>query len=188
LPPAVLSFGRYSVKNRLTGLGLGLQNLEESLVCFRAHHLTSLLRQRCEHESCARVSTVTRQTLLSRCRSSDRATSGTRCLLTCAIKILRLHVQPSLSNFGSLTAAVATKGGEARQSRATLAMNSRGASLEALRLHLEHRCEFRYEPLKLPRAGRTPLGKMLRQRLVGICGTAEKSQGSPAARFFFKNR
>ena len=60
--------------------------------------------------------------------------------------------------------------------------------LQALCFHLEHRCKFSYEGLKLPRAARTPLSKVLRERLARMCGAAEKSQGSPAARFFFKNR
>jgi hypothetical protein len=34
LPPAVLSFGRYSVENRLIGLGLGLQNLNKASFVF----------------------------------------------------------------------------------------------------------------------------------------------------------
>src|SRR5262249_49250732 len=60
--------------------------------------------------------------------------------------------------------------------------------LQALRFHLEHGCKFSYKGLKLPRAARTPLSKVLRERLAGMCGAAEKSQGSPAARLFFKNR
>src|SRR5207248_8944350 len=66
--------------------------------------------------------------------------------------------------------------------------SSAASPLQALRFHLEHRCKFSYERLKLPRAARTPLSKVLRERLIGMCGEAEKSQGSPAARFFFKNR
>src|SRR5207248_7285121 len=66
--------------------------------------------------------------------------------------------------------------------------SSAASPLQALRFHLEHRCKFSYEGLKLPRATRTPLSKVLREQLAGMCGAAEKSQGSPAARFFFKNR
>src|SRR5436190_7379917 len=73
--------------------------------------------------------------------------------------------------------------------RRTTKNRARFCDLSAvLRLNVEYCCEFSYELLKLTRTTGSPVGKMSRERVVGICGAAEKSQGSPAARFFFNNR
>src|SRR5215472_6133718 len=60
--------------------------------------------------------------------------------------------------------------------------------VQALGLHLEHCRKLGYKLLKLTGATGSPGGKMSRERLAGICGAAEKSQGPPATRFFFENR
>jgi hypothetical protein len=54
-----------------------------------------------------------------------------------------------------------------------------------LRLHVQCRCEFSYEGLKLSRAAGTPLDKLLRERLIRRW--IEKSKGTPTLRFFFEN-
>jgi hypothetical protein len=56
-----------------------------------------------------------------------------------------------------------------------------------LGFHLEQCREFSYEQLKVTGTTGSPVGKMSRERLIEIYGAAEKSQGSPAARLFFKN-
>jgi hypothetical protein len=54
-----------------------------------------------------------------------------------------------------------------------------------LRLHVQCRCEFSYEGLKLSRAAGTPLDKLLRERLVRRW--IEEGKGAPTLRFFFEN-
>jgi hypothetical protein len=59
---------------------------------------------------------------------------------------------------------------------------------ERLGFRVEYCRKLSYELLKLTGTTGLPVGKMSGERLIGIRGAPEKSQCSPAARFFFKNR